>query len=603
MENLRQTRQPLFWLLVVPGYLTALTQSVPNAPMPRLFSLSAAPIPSHPVTSPPLRFGTATTFAPSIDSDRQGSTNVPMDSWVYPALDRLGAMGLIPTQNVAIRPWTRQECRRQLREAEDILYGFGALDQDTPRTVREEAARMLPALEYTLSEPDGAANAVLESVYARAGTIAGPTLEDGFHFGQTWQDDFGRPLGRGSSSLLGYSGRITAGRFFFFDRQELQSAPTGMAITPTMSKLFNTLDNIPFGSSAPNLLPVTAARPAYLRQRPLELYAGVAFAGNALAFGKQELFWGPTIAPFSFSSNAEPTYNLRLVATRPHAFPFAPQLGSYRFDIVFGKLSGHSYPARPYFNGQKISLNFGRALELSFTRWSLLFGTGHPMTLRNLKNNLFSSNSTGSTFSYGDRTDPGDRKSDFDFRLRVPGLAGVLTLYADGYADDELNPIDAPRRVAWNPGLYLSRLPGLPHADLHLEAPSSQELSKDEGGTRFFINNQYRDANTNRGFPLGNAVGRDGRALEAHVGYWLTASRRLEAGFRQAKESHVYLPGGGSVSDAFAKATFALSPDWTWQAFVQYERFLIPSFLFGSHHNTSARIQIEWRPNRAVLAH
>ena len=241
--------------------------------------------------------------------------------------------------------------------------------------------------------------------------------------------------------------------------------PTGQAVTPARSALFNTLDNVPFGSLAPNFYPVAAARPGYLRQRPLDLYAGVAFGGNALSFGKQEIFWGPTLAPFSFSRNAEPTYSLRLMATRPHPFPLVPELGSYRFDLVFGKLSGHQYPARPYFNGAKVSFNFGHTLEASFTRWSLLFGVGHPMTLGHLKDNLFSSNSTGGDFGYGDRLDPGDRKSGFDFRLRVPGLAGLLTLYADGYADDELNPIDAPRRVAWNPGLYVARLPGLPHAD------------------------------------------------------------------------------------------------------------------------------------------
>ena len=46
------------------------------------------------------------------DPDTIGSTNVPMDSWIYPALERLAAMGLIPGQSISIRPWTRQECLR-----------------------------------------------------------------------------------------------------------------------------------------------------------------------------------------------------------------------------------------------------------------------------------------------------------------------------------------------------------------------------------------------------------------------------------------------------------------------------------------------------------
>ncbi len=150
-------------------------------------------------------------------------------------------------------------------------------------------------------------------------------------------------------------------------------------------------------------------------------------------------------ASWRFSSNAEPTYNLRFVSTRPHPFPFFSTLGTYRFDIVLGKLSGHSYPARPWFNGQKMAFNFGDNLEISFTRWSIFWGVGHPITLHSFKENIFSFNSTGSyvgngTAFYGDRNDPGDRKSNFDFRYKLPFVRRSITLYADAYSDDDPSP-------------------------------------------------------------------------------------------------------------------------------------------------------------------
>ena len=544
---------------------------------------------------------------PPTDDDRSGSTNVPMDSWVYPMLERLGAMGLIPSQGVSIRPWTRQECRRQLREAEDNLLAFGSLDHDYDRNTRRETERLFPELERELREPDGKATGTLDEVYTRVGTIAGPALTDGFHFGQTWWNDFGRPLGRGTSTVTGYIARAQAGRLFFHVREELQSDPGLPAITPARAGLLNQLDNVPFVYSlAPTIPPQTIPQPqpataAYVRQRPLDLYAGVAFGGFQASFGKQEVYWGPTtMGPWSFSSNAEPTYNLRLVATRPHPFPLLPYLGSYRFDLVIGKLSGHKYPARPYFNGQKLELTFARYLDVSFTRWSVLWGVGHPMTLRSLRRNLFSANSTGSNFAYGDRDDPGDRKSNFDFRLHVPGLSNYVTIYADAYADDEPNPIDAPRRVAWQPGIYLPRLPHVPHADFRFEVSSSQELAKDEGATRFFINNQYRDSNTNKGFLLGNAVGRDGRAMEGRLGYWFSARTRLEAGYRQVKGSPNFLPGGSTISDGFVNSSVALGRNLMVNAFVQGERFLVPSYMVGSQHNVSARLQVVWSPHRSA---
>jgi hypothetical protein len=539
-----------------------------------------------------------------MDNDVTGSTLVPMDSWIYSALERLAAMGVIPSQGVSIRPWTRQECRREVREAEDILFGMGSLDASVDNGVRNEAERLLPQLEYELEEPDGAQTSVLESAYMRYGSIMGPALTDSFHFGQTWRNDFGRPLGRGGSYSVGYSGRAIAGRFFIYDRQELQTDPGLQAVSQQRSDFLNQLDNLDFGSPAPGFSLVSPAIPAYVRQRPIELYAGVAFAGNQLSFGKQSIDWGPTIGgSFSFSDNAEPTYNLRLAATRPHPFPLVPELGSYRFDAIFGKLSGHHYPARPYFNAFKVELIFARYVEMGFSRWSILWGVGHPMTLRSLKNNLFSSNSTG-TGVYGDRNDPGDRKSSFDFRLHVPGVSNLATIYAEAYADDEVNPIDAPRRVAWQPGIYFARLPGLPHMDFRVEAASSEELSKDEGGgTRFFINNEYRDGNTNKGFLLGNALGRDGRSIEGRLGYWASARTKMEGGYRQTKISHTFLPSGGTVTDGFVDASYAISTQWSAETFIQYERFSMPSYLSGVQRNTSARLQITWSPKDKFVSH
>ncbi len=46
-----------------------------------------------------------------------GSPYVPLDSWIYPALERLAAMGYMKTAMLGIRPWTRLECARLVSEA------------------------------------------------------------------------------------------------------------------------------------------------------------------------------------------------------------------------------------------------------------------------------------------------------------------------------------------------------------------------------------------------------------------------------------------------------------------------------------------------------
>jgi membrane-associated phospholipid phosphatase len=551
-------------------------------------------------TAAPIAHRPPRLFDVDADPDSMGSTNVPMDSWVYPALERLGAMGFIPGQSSSIRPWTRQECLRQLNLAEDLASSPD--EQKYTPSLIAEAQRLMSDLHNELStEPNYYESLSLESVYTRYGTIAGPALTDSFHFGQTWWNDFGRPLGRGSSAIAGFSLRAHAGRFFFYDRQEQQHDPGNPAESSATNQLINNLDMM--DSNQPFLEPI-AARSAYERQRPIELYAGLAFEGNALSIGKQELYWGPTtMGPLAFSSNAEPTYNLRFVSTRPHPIPLLPSLGTYRFDLVLGKLSGHSYPARPWFNGQKMAFNFGDNLEISFTRWSIFWGVGHPITLHTFKQNVFSFDSTGGgadgqggSLGYGDPDDPGDRKSNFDFSYRLPFLSRIVTLYADAYSDDDPSPIDAPRRAVWNPGIYFARLPFLPHMDLRVEAVSSEGLAVDFGGKHYFINSQYIDGNTNKGFLLGNAIGRDARAIEGRSGYWVSARTRVEAGYRQNKGGTLFLPGGGTITDGFVNGSYAMGRHWQAQMFAQYERFLIPAYMPGSQHNTSGWLQINWTP-------
>jgi hypothetical protein len=139
-------------------------------------------------------------------------------------------------------------------------------------------------------------------------------------------------------------------------------------------------------------------------------------------------------------------------------------------------------------------------------------------------------------------------------------------------------------------------LPFLPHMDLRVEAVSSTGLATNFGGQHYFINNQYLDGNTNKGFLLGNAVGRDGRAIEGRTGYWFSARTRLELGYRQNKIGNDYLPNGGTITDGFMNGSYAFNRHWQAQIFTQYERFLIPSYMNGSQHNTSGWLQIAWTP-------
>jgi hypothetical protein len=50
-----------------------------------------------------------------------GTPYVPLDSWIYPAFDRLIALGYVRSAIVAQRPRTRLECLRLLHEANELV--------------------------------------------------------------------------------------------------------------------------------------------------------------------------------------------------------------------------------------------------------------------------------------------------------------------------------------------------------------------------------------------------------------------------------------------------------------------------------------------------
>ncbi|MGA8111353.1 MAG: hypothetical protein WB974_18080, partial [Acidobacteriaceae bacterium] len=51
----------------------------------------------------------------------EGSTYVPMDSWIYPALDRLHSLGYLDSAYMGLRPWTRLSIAHMLERTADRI--------------------------------------------------------------------------------------------------------------------------------------------------------------------------------------------------------------------------------------------------------------------------------------------------------------------------------------------------------------------------------------------------------------------------------------------------------------------------------------------------
>ena len=285
---------------------------------------------------------------------------------------------------------------------------------------------------------------------------------------------------------------------------------------------------------------------------------------NEISVGKADDWWGPTqTGSMALSNNAEPIYALRINRVVPLHIPgVSDVLGPFRYEGLFGSLKGHRYPNAPWIHAEKFSFKPTRNVEFGFSRVVIFAGEGHvPLTFGSFWNS-FTSFSNVSVAQKESRNDPGFRSSSFDFTWRLPWVEKWLTLYSDSIVHDDVSPLAAPRRAAFNPGLYLSHIPRLPHVDLRAEAVSTDPVASSQGGQFLYYEYEYKDGYTNKGNMLGSWMGREGKGGQAWLTDWLSPKEYIQLGYRNAKVSKTFIPQGTTQNDFDIRAVLRLKDEF-----------------------------------------
>ena len=202
-----------------------------------------------------------------IASDAPGQTHassyVPMDDWAYPVLDRMIARGELDVAGTGIRPWTRLRIGELLE-----------------RCTRCEG----PDFEALRSEFSGAPNSDrvrLDSIYLRPEQIIGTPLTNGFDYGQTIMNDFGRPNREGHNLIVGLQAHSDSRWMASAVRLEYQHSGA------------ESLDSRQLVASLDGAATVVRRNPSSLRQvRIIEGYVGTRIANLSVTVGKQDVHWG-----------------------------------------------------------------------------------------------------------------------------------------------------------------------------------------------------------------------------------------------------------------------------------------------------------------------
>ncbi|MBZ5565723.1 MAG: phosphatase PAP2 family protein [Acidobacteriia bacterium] len=518
---------------------------------------------------------------------------VQLDSWVYPALERLAALGYIRTGFLGTRPWTRKECARLVEEAGEIIR-----EEESKTT---EANRLYNALEREFPpdvDPPGAEHSRgvrLESLYTRMLGISGQPLRDSYHFGQTLINDFGRPYAEGFNPVSGFSGWANWGRFAVYMRGEYQHSPFVPAYSQDIRSLIAQLDGTPVQPAQP--------QPTINQFRLLDTYALTTFGNWDFSFGKQSLWWGPNRGgSLLLSNNAEPIYMFRASRSTPFTLPgMLQRLGPLKVEAFFGQLAGNQFPPRPFFHGERISVKPTENLELGFSRTAEFGGVGRPLTWGSLFNTYFS---VRSSVLYPAWNNPGQRNGGFDFSYRVPWVRNWLTLYGTAMTRDDPTPLMAftPLRALINPGVYLSHIPHFPRLDFRAEGVTTiPPAAQNHTGHFTYWESFYRDNYTNKNYLIGDWIGRAGTGYQAWSTYWFNPRTSLQFGYRHAQVSGAYIPHGGTLNDASLRMDWQIGNALSFSAFVQYEKWLMPVLAPEAQNNVTTALQMTFWPRQWSL--
>jgi membrane-associated phospholipid phosphatase len=526
-----------------------------------------------------------------------GSPFVPLDSWVYSAFERLAGLGYVNTGMMGLKPWTRIECARLTEEATE------ALPRD--KTLGEEATRLQSRLAqefaYEINLLGGGRNltANLDSIYARAVSISGPPLTDGYHFGQTVAYDFGRPFERGTNGQAGGSFSAAAGPVALYVRAEYQHAPSAPGRSPAIVNFISLTDGgTVIGGPAIPISKIPAG-PIDTVNRPqlLDAYVSVNMSNWQLSLGKQSLSWAPGWASMTWSNNVDPVNMVRLVNPEPFRLPgFLGRFGPIRTDQFFGRLEGHPYVPRPFVYGQKFNIKPFWFLELGFGRRSVLGGTGgEALTGANLLRSLIGRHDPR-TLSV-----PGDNETEMDWTFYVPKVGNYVVLYGDAYAEDTRTPILDPARNPWHPGLYITRIPGIHNLDFHFEEVSTEQAggfsNRGNHGVFNYWNESYEDGNIVNRNLIGNTVGRDGRAIQSWFTYWISSRDTIQFIYKHNTVASDFVPGGGAWQDYGLRSEISLKSGLYVKTEVQYEHISRYPIMFnGRQRNLTAIVELGFSP-------
>ncbi|HET8761508.1 MAG TPA: capsule assembly Wzi family protein [Nitrospiria bacterium] len=337
-----------------------------------------------------------------------GEPHLTVGDPVYERIDRLAALGLIPSSLPSTRPLSRDAMAALLAEARERAGATPDPWIEADLLAIEQRAAMLGVLRDT-------------GVEARIAAGARPPVPVG-------AERAGDRISNGMNTRLG--------------------ADLGGSLGALLAWGYRPGLRYPMGESDDLDLVARAA------------YGTLVGAGLAVTIGRESMWWGPGFrGALLLTDNAAPFDLVRVETDRPVRLPWVGPLSAHLF--VTRLESDRLAIPHPYLAGLRLVIRPWSRLEFGLSRTAMFGGEGRPVTLDLIWDVIRARGENSAS-------NPGNQIAGFDATVRIPWRAQPVALYVEWAGEDEAN--GWPSHPAAVVGAYLPRILGSPRWTLRAEA-------------------------------------------------------------------------------------------------------------------------------------
>jgi len=407
------------------------------------------------------------------------SVNVDVDSWVYPAIERLASFGLIESGLINTRPLTRTELARLTGEAMGLIAERKPGDEVDGLTLY-----LLKRLKKEFR--DELSNlGMIDDVKVK--TVIKPIdeMKIGYHFldgNYTIYNNDGIRYGDNHNASLQISGHsdlfdtisLYYQPIFEYNQSLDDEEKTGIDLKKGYAKL--NLGNIEF------------------------------------EIGRDSMWWGPGYhGSLLMTNNAEPFDMVKVSNPRPILLPWIFRyLGPFKAAWFITKLEKDRPIPEPYLTGLRLNFKPIPILELGVSRVVVMGGKGRP----GLKGNDILKIITGGNIETSSE-DTSNQIASLDFNLRL-GFLRNTEIYGEWGGEDEASGL--PTKNGYLAGIYIPRMTRDGKVDLRIEYANNHV----SGAPDVWYNHSVYGTYTYEGSIIGHHMGSDAEDIFARATSYLT---------------------------------------------------------------------------------